>query len=286
MTTPTPQWLVQGALELVSLPDVFLRINGMMNDNSVSLQEIGEVVALDAGLTARLLKVVNSPIYGHAARIGTISRAISIVGMNDFYHLLLSTCASDMFKRIPYSLVNMTDFWVHSVYCAVIARQLAKQNAVLHAERFFVAGLLHQLGSLLIYQRLPDESREMLLQVDGRFWLMADRQKARWGFTYADVGAELARQWGLPESLRVMIGCHLAPETAGEHLFDTTLLHLAYILKNHIFQADQVATEIARDIIARAGEVVAMDEQQIMTVLSAVPEQAEQALQLLEGKTA
>lgn len=283
MTVPSPQSLVQGSLELVSLPDVFLRINGMINDKSASMQEIGEVVALDAGLTMRLLKVVNSPLYGHASRISTISRAIAIIGLNDFYHLLLSTCAADMFKRIPYSLVNMTDFWVHSVYCAVIARQFAKINSVLHAERFFVAGLLHQLGSLLIYQRMPDESRDMLLKADGRFWLMAEMQQELWGFNYADVGAELARQWSLPDSLCAMIGCHLDPQKAGdEHLFDTTLLHLAYILKNHIFQGDSAVVEIVADILSRAGDVVDIDEGQILSVLAAVPEQAEHALQLLE----
>lgn len=283
MVTPTPQWLVQGSPDLVSLPDVFLRINGMINDQSASLQNIGEIVALDAGLTARLLKVVNSPLYGYASRISTISRAITVIGLNDFHHLLLSTCAVDMFKRIPSSLVNTTDFWVHSVYCAVIARQFAKQCSVLHAERFFVAGLLHQVGSLLIYGRMPDESREMLLQAEGRFWRVADLERARWGFTYADVGGELARQWRLPDSLCAMIGCHLEPENAGEYRFDTTLLHLAYTLKNQVFQGGQAATEMVADILARAAGVVDIDESDVLSVLAAVPEQAEEALKLLNA---
>lgn len=283
MASLSPQVLVQGSPDLVSLPDVFLRINGMINDKNASFQEVGEVVALDAGLTARLLKVVNSPLYGHMSRISTISRAIAIIGLNDFHHLLLSTCAADMFKRIPSSLVNTTDFWVHSVYCAVVARQFAKLNGVLHAERFFVAGLLHQMGSLLIYDRMPDESREMLLQAEGRFWQVAELERARWGFTYADVGGELARQWRLPENLCVMIGCHLEPENAGEYRFDATLLHLAYRLKNYIFQGNSAVAEIVADIMARAAGVVDIDESDVLSVLAAVPEQAEEALLLLEG---
>lgn len=283
MASLSPRVLVQGSPDLVSLPDVFLRINGLINDKNASLKDVGEVVALDAGLTARLLKVVNSPLYGHASRISTISRAIAIIGLNDFHHLLLSTCAADMFKRIPSSLVNTTDFWVHSVYCAVIARQFAKLAGVLHAERFFVAGLLHQMGSLLIYDRMPDESREMLLQAEGRFWQVAELERACWGFTYADVGGQLARQWRLPENLCVMIGCHLEPEKAGEYRFDATLLHLSYRLKNYIFLGDTAVTEIVADIMARAADVVDIDENDVLSVLAAVPEQAEEALQLLEG---
>lgn len=188
-----------------------------------------------------------------------------------------------MFKRIPSSLVNTTDFWVHSVYCAVIARQFAKLSGVLHIERFFVGGLLHQMGALLIYDRMPDESREMLLQAEGRFWQVFDAERARWGFTYADVGGELARQWRLPENLCAMIGCHIEPEKAGEYRFDATLLHLAYRLKNYIFQGDATAAEIVADILARGAGVVEIDEGDVLSVLAAVPEQAEEALSLLEG---
>lgn len=284
MSPYTLKTLVEGSSALVSLPDVFLRINAMINDQGATLQDIGDVVVLDASLTARLLKVVNSPLYGYDSRISTISRAITLIGLNDFHHLLLSTCAADMFKRIPSSLVNMTDFWLHSIYCAVIARQLAKHCAVLHTERFFVAGMLHQVGSLLIYLRMPDESRELLLHAEGRFWQVAELEQARWGFSYADVGAELARQWRLPESLCVMLGCHLQPEQAGDYLFDTMLLHLAHRLKNFIFQGDVPTAEIVEDILTRASDVVELTENHILAILSAAPDQAERALHMLEGE--
>lgn len=284
MSKPSPQWLVQEAASLVSLPDVFLRINGMINDQTASLQKIGEVVALDAGLSARLLKVVNSPLYGYSSRISTISRAIAVIGISDFHHLLLSTCAADMFKRIPATLVNMTDFWLHSVYCAVSARQLAKECAVLHGERFFVAGLLHQVGALLIYARMPEQAREVLAQAGGKFWQVAEGERARWGFCYADVGAELARQWRLPDSLCGMIGWHLQPELAGEHRFDATLLHLAYALKNHVLQdGGAMPDETMAALLQQASGVVDLNESAVLAALAAVPAQAEEALRLLEG---
>ena len=112
---------------------------------------------------------------------------------------------------------------------------------------------------------------------------MAEMQQKLWGFSYADVGAILAHQWSLPNSLCAMIGCHLAPEQADdEYFFDSTLLHVAYSLKNHIFQGNMAVMEIVTDILARSGTVLKIDEGQILSVLAAVPEQAEHALELLD----
>lgn len=276
------QGLVKQANVLMSLPDVFLRINALMNEDCASLQRIAGVVALDAALSTRLLKVVNSPYYGHSGRIDTISRAMNVVGLQDFYHILLGTCAADMFKRIPHDLVSMADFWRHSLYCAVIARLLAKQAATLHSERLFVAGLLHQVGALILFERWPDEMRALLLELHGQFWQLGEVEQARWGFSYADVGGALAQHWGLPDNLRAMMAYHLAPAQAEPALqHDVWLLHTAYRLKNRLLTCPEFADAPTEIELTQLAQPINLSAAQLREVLATAPEQARAAAQLL-----
>ena len=142
----TPQLLIKDSLEIFSLPDIYFQVAEMIKDPRFSAEDMGQVISKDPGLSARLLRVVNSSFYGFQAKVDTISRAITIVGIEDLQNLVLATSVIDKFSHIPSELVDMTDFWLRSVHCGVIARLLAKENSVLHCERLFLTGLLHDLG--------------------------------------------------------------------------------------------------------------------------------------------
>lgn len=219
--------LAAGVTELFSLPDIYFQLSEMIRDPRFSLADIGKVIAKDPGLSARLLRVVNSPFYGFQSRIDTISRAITVVGVDDLYHLVVATCVVDSFGKIPCELVDMTAFWIRSVHCGVVARLLARHSMVLHSERLFLAGLLHDIGSLVLYQKMPDQSLKVLLATGRDRRLLAGFEREIIGFTHADVGRELIKNWGLPESLYEAIGCYLNPDSAQVHRLDASLLNLA-----------------------------------------------------------
>jgi HD-like signal output (HDOD) protein len=273
----TPQSLIAGSMNLLSLPEVFLRVNSLINEGTASFQEIAAAAALDPALAARMLKIVNSPYYGRAARIDTLSRAIAIIGLEDFYHLLLSVSAAETFRKIPPHLLTLGDVWLHSVHCAVIARQVARASSVLHAERFFVAGLLHRVGSLILCQRCPEPMRELLQDAEGRSARLVELEQERFGFTHADVGAALAQAWGLPESLRWTIGAYLDPERAGAYAYDAGLLHLAWGLKNLELEGDDVREGLPF-LLSRVSEWLAPEESLLLTVLAEAPPRIEETL--------
>lgn len=157
--------IVVDAKELFSLPDIYVQLNTMINDPRFSVEDIGRVIAKDPGLSARLLRVVNSSFYGLQVKIDTISRAISVVGLDDLYHLIVSTCVVDRFAKISSDLVDMTDFWMRSVHCGVVSKLLANEYPVLNAERLFLLGLLHDVGSLVIYQKAPEQATDVLMAI-------------------------------------------------------------------------------------------------------------------------
>ncbi len=219
--------LVKSAKDLFSLPDIYFQLNRMIHDQRFSLEDIGKVIAKDPALSASLLRVVNSALYGFQSRIDTIPRAIAIVGIDDLYNLVVATCVVDRFNKIPTDLVDMTAFWMRSVHCAVVCKLLAKNSAVLHAERLFLAGLLHDIGSLVLYQKMPEQALRVLSAIGHDRRLLAGFEQEIIGFTHTDVGRELLKLWALPESLYEVIGCYEEPEATPVHKLDAHLLNIA-----------------------------------------------------------
>lgn len=228
--TISPRELVAGTIHLISLPEVALRVNQIVADPYHSVTDIGCVLRQDPGMTARLLKIVNSPFYGFPSKIDSIARAITIIGTQDLRDLILATSVVKAFSGLTNDMVTMESFWHHSIGCALIARGLATQRQEPHPERFFVAGLLHDIGNLLIYQKIPELAREALLRATHQGEVLHVAEQAVMGFDHAAVGGELLRVWNLPKYLEEAVAFHHAPEKAKQFPIDAALIHLANII--------------------------------------------------------
>jgi HD-like signal output (HDOD) protein len=196
---------------LVSPPEVCIRLLDLVDSPKSTAHEIGEVIGSDPNLSARLLKLVNSSFYNYSGRIDTLSRAIAIVGTRELYSLAISVSAVRAFSKIPAQLINMDTFWRHSLFCGIIARYLAKRCGILHPERLFVAGLLHDIGELVLFARAAEKSRDLMLMAEGDENVLAYAQRQEFGFNHADLGGLLATLWQLPDTLVEAISCHHTP---------------------------------------------------------------------------
>lgn len=226
-TVKTPKELVSGAVRLVSLPEVCIRVNQMLEDPNVSVTELGRVLAQDTGLAARLLKIVNSSFYGFPSRIETISRAVTIIGLRELRGLVLAASAIETFSKIPTDILNMAQFWRHSVYCGVVAQSLAERCNVLHSERLFVAGLLHDIGKLIICNRLPKHARKIQNELIKEKELDFHIEKKILGYDHADVGGELLHEWNMPQALCDAVAFHHDPNKAKNNKIEVALVHIA-----------------------------------------------------------
>jgi HD-like signal output (HDOD) protein len=280
MQTMTPQTLVKDTSKLFSLPDIYFQIREMINDPRFSIVDVGQVLGKDPALSLRLLKIVNSSFYGFSARVDTVSRAITIIGINDLQNLVLATTVVDSFRNIPNNLIDMTAFWLRSISCGVIARLLAKKSAILHSERLFLMGLLHDIGSLVLYAKLPGKSLDVLLLAENNRYRVADLEQEIIGFTHADVGSELINLWGLPESLAEAIKYYLNPDNALIHKLDAHLLFLAARLSDCITENKTVA-----DVLAEVPEdtllITRLNGQQIMDAMLIASAEINQVFELI-----
>jgi putative nucleotidyltransferase with HDIG domain len=224
--------LVHGVEGLVTLPDVFIRINQLVEDPESNLTDIAKVIGQDPSFTVRLLRVANSSFYGFSSTIDTVTKAVSVIGTSQIRNLALATSVASSFNGLPNTLVSMEHFWRHSLYCALVARILAKHARKCDPDAVFTAALLHDIGELLIFNRLPQKAKEALLLVldsaDEIPVYIAERQVI--GFDHAQVGGELARHWKLPPMLEECIEFHHNVQTSLRFPREVALVHIANIL--------------------------------------------------------
>jgi HD-like signal output (HDOD) protein len=226
----SPRELLTGYIEISSLPLIYTRLNDAVNNPRASIADIARIISEDAGLTARLLRIVNSAFYGIPTRVESIARAVTIIGTHELRALALATSVTTMFKGIPEDLANMELFWRHSIACGVAARILATYRRLPNAERFFIAGVLHDIGRLVMFMKVPDKSREAMVrsQEVGEPLFVSEREIM--GFGHASVGSLLLEAWRFPQGLEEAVGFHHNPNAATRYPLEAAIVHLADII--------------------------------------------------------
>ena len=236
----TLEAIINDELELASLPEVFHRIVAAINDPKTSASHIAEVVSMDTSLSAKLLRLVNSPYYGFAEKVDTLSRALALVGTDKLVNLALGISAVNAFKDISVDLFDMRSFWEHSVTCALTASWLAERVPEASEESYFVSGLLHDLGWLIMLKLHPDASSEVLCKqkIDPRPGYRIE--KDIWGFDHAELGGMVLREWGLPPTLVQSVMHHHSPHMVKFDL-PASLIHVSD------FSAHAISTRLQRN---------------------------------------
>lgn len=224
-----PPALVSGEVELATLPEVHARLLQALGAPNSSPASIADVVRHDPSLTAKLLKLVNSPAYGTPHHVDSISRAVSMVGQKDLSSLVMGLAACQAFPDIAPDLCDMRAFWSHAAACGVYAAALAEACPGTAPDRVFIGGLLHDIGQLVILRKIPAAAgRAMLLsRIEGL--PLPEAETAVLGFDHALVGKALFTNWHFPASLRDMVANHHQPSGRPEDK-ETAIIHVADIM--------------------------------------------------------
>lgn len=219
--------LVHRTKSLASLPAVYQELMEVVNHPHSSAADVANVISSDPGLTARLLRIVNSTFYSFPGKIETVSRAITIVGTAQLCDLALATSVMKMFGKSMDGIMDMGMFWRHSVACGVVARLLASRRREPNVESFFIMGLLHDIGRLIMYSQLPAISRVTVMEAHDNKKPLYAAERDVLGYSHADVGMDLLEAWNLPISQREAIGYHHRPLRAGRFPLEAALIHIA-----------------------------------------------------------
>ena len=276
--------LVTDIKGLVTLPDVYLHINRTVDDPNCTIADIAKAVSKDPSFTVRLLQIANSSLYSFPSTIDTVAKAVSIIGTSQIRNLALSMSAVRSFAGLPNELVSMENFWLHSLLCALVARHLAKEARRCDPDTLFTAGLLHDIGELVIFNRLPEQAKEALLLVlDGPDEMpvyLAERQVM--GLDHAEVGGELAHQWKLPPVLVECIAHHHQIENAKQYPRETALVHIANIIAQ-MAELDSLDPFNVQPVDPLAWEITGLTEESIEPAMRAAQEEIIEIKKLFLG---
>ncbi|HEX9046170.1 MAG TPA: HDOD domain-containing protein [Verrucomicrobiae bacterium] len=195
-------------------PQVLPKVLEALGRETTTLEEIGELVALDPALTAKLLHYCNSVYFRGHEPVHSVPEAIGRVGFQTIYALVSAVTGGKVFNAPPGSGIDGDQIWRHSLTtafgCRFIAEDIEEDSNLL-----FTAGLLHDVGRVILAQAKGAEYARLLSQAAAAGENSSDREKAVYGFTHGDVGAGLMESWNLPPALIEAVRFHHQPLAAG-----------------------------------------------------------------------
>jgi HD-like signal output (HDOD) protein len=225
------QKILQGNFEISSLPNIFYKVNAAVDDPETSFAEIGQIIGADPSLAARLLKIVNSSFYGFSSKIETITHAVTIVGMMQLRDLVLATSIAAQFRGISKKVIDMEAFWLHSISTGLAARIIAIYRKEPNPERYYVMGLLHDIGRLLLLLNAPDEMK-LALEHYRKGGLLYEAENEVLGLDHSKVAGALLEKWELPIRLTDAINFHHDPANSKANPLDASIIHVADIISH------------------------------------------------------
>ncbi len=271
--------LIHGIEQLVTLPAIYFEIKRVIESPNSTMMDIAKTISTDPALAAKLLRIVNSPMYGQSRPVETISRAVSMLGMVQIHDLTLAASLSNSFARIPPGIMDVTRFWHGSVLRASLMKSLAARAGIRERERSFLQGLLSDIGHIVMYLRIPDACAVVLHQARGGNDPLYRIERASLGCDYAQVGASLLRRWGLPEGVHHVIAMQNEPEECHAYQRETALLNIAGALAWAADRGDNVEPDIRPEVWALSS----LDPSCLAEVMPESLEATTQMAQVLNG---
>lgn len=217
---------------LPAVPEIYFSLEAETARQSPSVASVASLIEQDATLRAHFLQLVRSPLFQEYSRFDDVSSAVHLMGAGQARDLVLAILMVNAFRHVGPDIVSREAFWRHSVACGVASRALATLRKEINVERFFVAGLLHDVGSLLIYMSISEKALLAILHGRDVSNLLYELENEVIGFDHAQLGGAVLQALKLPDWLHEAVSRHHAPELALNFPIEAAIVHVADIVVN------------------------------------------------------
>ncbi|MBI5058320.1 HDOD domain-containing protein [candidate division KSB1 bacterium] len=221
-------WILRDIRTLPTLPHVAVELLRQSERAETSLSEIALLVEKDPSIATRLLKLVNSSYFGLRREVASVHQALMLVGLNNLRSLVLSTSVMDLFdQKGQVGQLDRGDLWKHCIATAITARAIAKDTRMMDPEVAFTAGLIHDIGKVIVDRYLHPEFVEIVALMEQQSCTMRQAEGEILGVTHPEIGLHLTTHWNLPEVLRECVAYHHSPNDAGTYGTEAAVIALA-----------------------------------------------------------
>jgi putative nucleotidyltransferase with HDIG domain len=264
--------------DLPVLPVVVSELVASFAQADVSVGELAGKVAQDQALAAKTLRLANSSFYGLQSKVRTISQAIAVLGFDSVRALVTAAGVIGSFPATSAAGFDVQGFWRHAIGTALCARSLARQLRV-NAEFAFVAGLLHDIGRLVLVTRFPENYAQVVAQRALADNSLVEAERSSLGFDHAQVGRLLAQHWKFPELIVRAIANHHAP-MRDDYGDIPAVVHVANVIAHGLDLAQDPDEQVPL-LSQGAWDSLRLDEAALFAVFGAVEAEFEEACQIL-----
>lgn len=216
--------------QLPSMPTVVQEVLSSFKNDNLDSTTLAQLISRDQGLSARVLRVANSPFYGLPRKVSSMEDAVIVLGFGCVRSLVLAAGFMRAFPVAPGSLFDRNDYWKHSFRVAGYAKALA-QGLRQDTQTAFIAGMFHDVGQLLLDVCIPEQFSKVLQQREISGLSLVEVEQSEFGFDHAVIGAEMARHWNFPPEIEHAIHYWRSPEQEPFKAI-TGMVHVAVLLEN------------------------------------------------------
>lgn len=224
----TLEEIIRRVKDLPALPNITSEIMRLTENPDSTVQDIENVIMKDQSLTARILRLANSAYYGYPRRISTISEASVLLGFQAIRSITLTASVGGLLmKEVPGYGLEENELWRQSQSCAIISRHIAKKIRFPKIDQAYVAGLLRDIGKVIVSYYLTEHFKQIIDMVKNENIPFSEAEENVLGLHHAQIGAEIAKKWNLPDELVEAIAYHHNPEKATINPKLTAIVHIA-----------------------------------------------------------
>lgn len=261
---------------LPTLPHILVKLINACNEEDVELTKVSKIVEKDPSLSSRIIKLVNSAHYGLPKKVESVHHSISYLGINTIKNIAIGASISHAFRPPRTSaLFNLKMFWWHSLKCAVLSRLIAREMGHNNSEEAFLAGLLHDIGRLVLWVNDPKEYSGLLEEYYGRPDLLLAGE-IRLGVTHCEVGAWLLHRWNIqPFMVDAVLYHHESLQKIKNALPLVQIVYAANVLSEYRTQEEEVPKK-------EAGDLCGLSPSQLEALLSRADEEVDEVARLLD----
>ncbi len=212
------------------MPGTAVKLLGLIDDPSMRVSQIEEILRHDPGLTANVLRLANSAYFGIPSKIGSIRQAVILLGLKRLIQMVIAACVSAiMDKPVPGYDLSPGELWRHSIAVSVAAEGLVKELKIEASEEIFTAALLHDVGKLVLGEFVKDDFNKIETAVSGDVSFEVAETKVL-GTNHADVGAKILTRWSLPTEIIHAVQWHHDPEAVAHTSAMLDIVHVANVM--------------------------------------------------------